>query len=1350
MKKLEKTFIHKLFALLIIGLIGFSCSGKRTPGTTTTLNFAGAFGDANFQDAISGGLIIHGKNKTGPGAFFVNVTGAASLTKELPNGDWDFVGIAWDGDKFSGNVSCEVFSKTLSGEDAGVTLIFSPSKCKSNPRNVFGLADDPFFETDGQFTPLKFLTCAGFAKDAEEHFATGATELPDSIDCMYEPGRAKSFKLVIPGPEFFDIEVDESGNPIEKRNQAALESICLGTSSDGLASDVVNAEYQSTVRFPFIFNPFPLKTSIIAYDNHNCTPNGSEEVINFNGGIGKRIPGYFKGLAKASDSITNVYLDSKICEGTGLADNTFAGQPFNTSGTNYICTANQLAFIGNDANYLSGRFKIMGEIDLVGNNSFPINNGTFTGELSGGRIINGTAPLFATIGGAEIRRIEIDGFNVTAVDETAFGILANNVVTGTNNSLNVEEISLDNSSITVSGTAGNIGGLFGEVHNSYIRIEDININNFSITSVETGTNNIGGLVGYFHTDTASGQGEIDLNRFNIKNISIDAAGKSNVGGILGYGYLVSTQSFARQSFNVRSGDLVNLNITNATSFVGGIAGRVFHSVGANYQADFEVFDVFIGYETATNLGLAATDYLGGIVGNSNASQTRFIRNEVNVNLKYYDTDFFGEYRGGLAGTVNFAFIWDNKIEVNITPTSNEGHNYTGGIAGSAGDVNIKNNDIKVNFILNGSRVAGIAGRLTATNGNSILDNRVVGIIDEKTGLNSEKRGGVAGEVISGANLISNFYSALDIHGKEFVGGIVGMVQDSPTLVQINSAYLDSALIEADSVSLYGSGGLVGRLGDVSTIKNVVLKADFRIYEDVPSKGGHIGDVPAACLGRISNIQLLGLNEKGASTASESTVVSSTFDCSADTTDLGAGTLANATIVDNTTVDLTSNTSSVGLYSNADGMMMWEYASGNSLLSFMQAWKLMDNSPIASRSFGTYHDPFYINNVFDWDKIGDNPFLMSKSFKLGNNIDFNNSFDSHIGSVDYPFVGSFIPNYKSIQNVTYDVSAITSSTGLFGALGRLSNHPLQQDFGMIGNFDDPLIIKNFKLIGDANINSHYGVIGQINDGNGILRVENGLMQMSGSAGFVGGLVGQAVRGAISASSFQGNLDTPGSSNVGGLIGAVAHNGADGYDFRIEESKAKIGFLKSTQKAGGLVGTYSVSNQPIRSELLIRESYIELLDRIEVANASAMVGGLVGRFHTDNSTTGRIDVETSYVNLEGSNGFVLGASPIPDAFFSIGGSQAGGAQYNFQNVHLIREPAQLIASGLTGSTDFHNTFDEFLNLIQDDYDWDVGYEWSVQKDSTNGDKQSLTLWWENMDPRCFDDVFAQNNQTLCEHH
>lgn len=1331
MKKLEKTFIQKLIAFIIIGLIGFSCSGKRTPGTTTTLNFAGAFGDANFQDAISGGLIIHGKNKSGPGAFFINVTGAASLTKELPNGDWDFVGIAWDGDKFSGNVSCEVFSKTLSGEDAGVTLIFSPGKCKANSRNVFGLSGDPSFETDGQFTPLKFFTCAGFASDAADHFATGGTELPDDIDCQYEPGRAKSFKLVIPAGEFFDIEVDDAGNPIERRNQPSLESGCIGTSTDGSSSDVINAEYQSTIRFPYIFNAFELKSQIMAFDNHNCTLNGSEEIIDFRGGLGKRIPGYFKGLAKASESITKVYLDSALCEGSGMDNDTFAGQAFDANNTNFICTANQLAYVGSTAATLSGRYKIVGEIDLNGATGFPI-PGTFDGEIGGGKLINGTQPLFNALGGARIYEMDFSNFNITISTGSDFGVLAKSIDNSGGGRSDIERLSISNSNIINNGTSGNIGGLIGSAINPQIDIEELSIDGLSINSSQSNSGKVGAVFGHVLSTGSSGQSDTSLSRFEISNVSIDASDSSYIGGLIGQTEFSGTNGNFRQEINIRGGDVNNLQILNGANYIGGVFGLVAGST--SFDASVEIFDLNMANDSTQKIH--GNSYVGGLIGSSN-HQSRIMRSYITQNLEFHDAaSATDDYFGGIAGSLSEAFINDNKVAVNINNTTTIASSFIGGIAGSATDSNIKNNDISINLLGNGSNVGGLIGQTNANSYFMIDQNRVVGNLAVLNNtFASQKRGGVIGQAIgSGSSFVKNIYLDLDIDGESFIGGAVGEVVATHNF-ELSSSHIN-ANIEATTSN--NVGGAAGSFNDTARFNNSIISSIVRVFADTNISSSLVGEVSGSCNDRFVNLLFLGSLNKGSSAPVADSTVFSNVDCSADASanyDIGAGVMAVNTI---------SNNPADNFSTNAIGVAEWNY-SGSSTLKFMDSWTKMDNAPISSRPFGVYHDPFYINNVADWNKIGDDIKLMNKSFILGNHLDFNNSFSTPIGSKTFPFVGSFSANYKEIRNAHYDISSTSESTGIFGALGRQSNHALGQDFGMIGNFEDPIIVTNFLINGSSNATSHYGFVGELNDGNVIVRIKNGQISLTGDAGFVGGIVGRAIKGAVVGSEFTGDIDANGSSDVGGLIGAVTHTLPEHYDIRVEESKAKIGLLKSSQKAGGLVGTYSISSSPSGSYLSIRDSYVEILDKFQVDNASAMVGGFVGRYHDDNLNSGSIEIEKSYVNMEGSNGFTTGASPIKDAFFSVGGGQ--GSDYNLNDVHFIRETAQAINTTLSGSFYLHNNFDNFITSIDGNYDWDVGYEWKIQSDTANGGKQSLTLWWENFDVRCFDETFSQNNQNIC---
>jgi hypothetical protein len=304
---------------------------------------------------------------------------------------------------------------------------------------------------------------------------------------------------------------------------------------------------------------------------------------------GKSYP-YLKSITKP-DSVTVVSEYNPV--GKGTQDNPYI-----------ITNVDELVNVKYD---LGAYYKLGSDIDLNGINWTPIGNSNaqFTGNFDGdGYSIENLSmnnsgvnvnALFGYIKGATIKNVVMKDTNILGGDyagalvanasetSTIDGCLAiDGTVSGGNyagglvgygTTLNISNSS---STVTVTGTGDNVGGLVGSLGG--------NITNcYTIGDVTSDGNNVGGIVGNI-------TGSITSSYAN-GNVTSNAA--NSVGGIAG----------------VLQGPIVQSYSTGTISGVNNVGGLVGNSTSSTVQDSFNIGDV------------TGTNYIGGIQGTGNAKIT---------------------------------------------------------------------------------------------------------------------------------------------------------------------------------------------------------------------------------------------------------------------------------------------------------------------------------------------------------------------------------------------------------------------------------------------------------------------------------------------------------------------------------------------------------------------------------------------------------------------------------------------------------------------------------------------------------------------------------------------------------
>ena len=139
----------KFLTLFILSLIFVSCSGKKREQTKVVYT-ASLIGGVSF----SGSLAIWGSNDHGDNLAIPFGTTSTADTINIPNGNWTFFAIGWEGaNNLEGSTKCGQSSATLNGGESTINLTLNAVNCSSsnfsNPSHLSG----------NQFLPLKIIGC---------------------------------------------------------------------------------------------------------------------------------------------------------------------------------------------------------------------------------------------------------------------------------------------------------------------------------------------------------------------------------------------------------------------------------------------------------------------------------------------------------------------------------------------------------------------------------------------------------------------------------------------------------------------------------------------------------------------------------------------------------------------------------------------------------------------------------------------------------------------------------------------------------------------------------------------------------------------------------------------------------------------------------------------------------------------------------------------------------------------------------------------------------------------------------------------------------------------------------------
>ena len=396
--------------------------------------------------------------------------------------------------------------------------------------------------------------------------------------------------------------------------------------------------------------------------------------------------------------------------------------------------------------------------------------------------------------------------DLTGSDQTPIGATADNAFKGKFDGLDnsIFGLSIDNS----DNTKGNATGLFGFTDGAIMGNVTLIAGNDGV-SIQGGATDTGAFIGHAVNTTVKGV-----------NSTLKVSGTNNVGGIIGYAKddTGRTYSFADAAGSVqpdsRSSELSNLTNTGNVSGVTNVGGLVGYMEGGKLSNDEENRAQYkgsynLGKITGIDNGTNYSSNIGGLIGKAENATVAGTKNT----LINYNTVEGGYNVGGIVGSISHTTV-DNA--------SNEGLVKANGYTTDSyiyhtdySKDNWKNN----NEALTGThkaevRAANVGGIVGSSAGSELKD------VTNKADVSSA----LVKQTITSGDRPERF----DHYAAGNVGGIVGRAEDS------NITNADN--VESNIRGAMNVGGIAGYFG--STDVNNEYKNDYRILNAI-NNGGDI-------------------------------------------------------------------------------------------------------------------------------------------------------------------------------------------------------------------------------------------------------------------------------------------------------------------------------------------------------------------------------------------------------------------------------------------------------------------------------------------------------------------------------
>jgi hypothetical protein len=1136
---------------------------------------------SGFTVAGGQGSVIYGSNGA---QSFAEAIDSQSINVTIAPGLWRFVIVKWiGGTVLNGDVKCGISAPVFIANkaQAQVDINLNFSQCAEE---LIGVDESKKGGINGiQPAPLAFVPCLNQEAVMEN----------DIHEYEYHcvAGSFQSYKLSVGS-----FNLSPSDGPFNYKNNGGDISgfhVCSTADADGGLPG-----FQTAITMP-IFNALSsIKVPVVlqAFTSAGCT--GSTPVVyNFNQGLSAGIEN--EAYPDFEDGYSYIFLHQTYCTADKINETnpvTFRNYTVNFDGFSYkvVCSETQFQDIQNN---LSSNYFIGKDLDI--SSLTPI--GTCTTSC----LDNAGDTFFSG-------RIYGDNHTLSGFTQTktcAGGTDSTGIFLGLSSPAKIENLIISNADITNNdcSASGVLAGFAngGINSTSQIYIEDVKIINSNlVVTAAVPISGVGFLVGQIKDYVNLRENQIEDADFSISGFAND------VGGLIGSKISSSTV------YSQISENLINsVSVTDSTSSkdnYGGLAGSA-------------AFTNFHGNKvTDLDLNLKNKSYVGGLVGyvDSNVSLEKNLVEDSTIS-SIFTSIRFNASLGGLLGYSGSRIMRGNLVRgsnISATGTASVGDGQVGGLVGyleffDANHVTFSNNYVKATVQCEYHSCGGLIGKAKQGTVNSLL-----------TIENSFFQGSVLGEN-SGGSVTANY-----------VGGLIGTVFNTttPTSIQILNSFSEASGLNKISGNS-DVGGIIGNIASDNTVTVTlqdVASKGFSIStgNEANPSGGFIGkDARTIALttflnyvwnnntfNRVSAKGLVGY-QNGAVTLAGTSYFSSRN----NTEYIGVPPVTPASF----------NASSMALGSRMVDIAGFAYPKFYDPLLNLGGVKV-----------GSWHDPYLIESVADFNSINDTPWLMDGFFELKEDLDFsaitlspsNNIIP--IGSGAKPFRGVFLGNGHRLSNITISScsfhalsdgvtapAAASDGCGVFRNIGTKCYGAVGTGAGEIhgGTYPDnteSLFIENID-IDSATWDNVGALVGKVIDGDAQCVTpnpsvdddleQNGVeinnIKVTGSItgqGNVGGVIGSALIQNTSTEmiNLENHADVNGTStNVGGVLGYYYGGGTKFSLLR------NFGEVSSTVNVGGVVGTFeldvNVGHESGRPS-------IDGLANFASVSGGTNVGGIVG--------------------------------------------------------------------------------------------------------------------------------------------
>lgn len=652
--------MNKTIILIILGLSFFlgACSGKKgKTGAAFSLKISSAL-DASIAPHASGGGMIFGISSKGE-RFSHRVIPSQDMVLELPNDNWNFFGILWDGDingdgnydgvDMAGQTRCaKSIGNLLDGSDVDVVLNFNQANCVTSAGSSL-------------FKSIRPVSC----KDSV------ANKGSISEICIDEQsGYFSSYQVIA-------VPYDKMNNLNSVRFDNGLKSACysiahntMNTGSVVGYADAFTANTASGAKIPVDGEASKLFHLVVRgfYASEDCGVTGSEQGyhdFNYENGL---LMGAAQTKTVVDDPSNTVVLFNsvtalEVCRDSRNLAPASATHPFAFGSANSfyhgLCTARQFSEIRE--NFLTNNFLVMRDLNFkntfnpvasgsnilpcssLGNSFIPV--GGLTAEGGAGDEVN--CPLPTPLSINQYNKVfNGNGYAfinayLESEDFSQVGLFRKLGPSGV-----VKNLKVVRSSVEGINAVGMIAG------ESLGTIENVIIDNSTVKARGDETSyGLGGVVGVIGASAV-------ITNAQVINSRLDSRG-TQVGGIVGQAY--AGGSVSKAYFNGLIETYSEGSVTPYSAYVGGIVGY-----GESMIIDQVVSEGRIN---------SSQNKIGGIVAYLNAST---ISNSYSTMMIGSFSSDSAKYIGGIVGfggasaitLDNVYFAGSFSFDIGPTPTSN--------------------------------------------------------------------------------------------------------------------------------------------------------------------------------------------------------------------------------------------------------------------------------------------------------------------------------------------------------------------------------------------------------------------------------------------------------------------------------------------------------------------------------------------------------------------------------------------------------------------------------------------------------------------------------------------------------